>query len=219
MDFEDQRRELVGRLVSAGYVEGEDVIKAMLAVPREEFLPGDRRSKAYIDSPLPIGFGQTISAPHMVAIMSSKLKPPLNPADAVKILEIGTGSGYQAAVLAELYPKAMIVSIERVAELVPFARDNLGRCGYEKVEVVGGDGTLGHPESAPYDIIIVTAGSPKIPDSLLDQLAEGGRLLIPVGSQFHQELVAVDRVGGNLRESHLGGCVFVPLVGEEGWGD
>lgn len=213
MDFETQRKALVERLVAQGYITDDSVAEAMRRVPREEFLPEDRREAAYVDSPQPIGGGQTISAPHMVAIMTHQL----DAAGVSSILEIGTGSGYQAAVLAELAPDADIVSIERVAELIPRARNSLALAGYDNVEVVASDGTLGHPERAPYDRIIVTAAAPRVPEKLVEQLADPGRLLVPVGSRFMQELVAVDKRDGSVKESKLGGCVFVPLIGEDGW--
>ncbi len=213
MDFETQRNALVERLVAQGYITDDRVAEAMRQVPREAFLPEDRREAAYIDSPQPIGCGQTISAPHMVAIMTNQF----DAAGVSSILEIGTGSGYQAAVLAELAPDADIVSIERVADLLPRARDSLARAGYGNVEVVASDGTLGHPERAPYERIIVTAAAPRVPGKLVEQLADPGRLLVPTGTRFMQELVAVDKRDGNVKESKLGGCVFVPLIGEDGW--
>lgn len=220
MDFEAQRRRVIESLVLMGYLRSPRVIKALLAVPRELFVPGQLRDYAYIDSPLPIGHGQTISAIHMVAIMTEEL----NPEPGNKVLEIGTGSGYQAAVLAEIVSKqdssgrGRVYSIERIPELVEFARRNLARAGYlDYVEVIHGDGTLGYPERAPYDRIIVTAAAPDIPKPLIDQLADGGRLVIPVGDLYVQRLAIVDKVGSKVNIRYGIECVFVPLIGEYGW--
>ncbi|MFC2154199.1 protein-L-isoaspartate O-methyltransferase [Candidatus Altiarchaeota archaeon] len=212
-DFEVQRESLISRLLAAGYVRDDKVAEALMSVRREEFVPEKQKTYAYDDRPLSIGWGQTISAPHMVAIMTQHTEAR----GASKVLEVGAGSGYQAAVLAEVLPDADIISVERVPELVSFAQENLKRCGYENVTVVFGDGTKGYPDLAPYDRILVTAAAPKVPDSLVEQLAEGGRMLIPVGGHFLQDLVAVEKKKGKIEKSSLGGCVFVPLIGEEGW--
>lgn len=220
MDFETQRRRVVESLVLMGYVKNPRVIKALLSVPRELFVPDHMREYAYVDSPLPIGHGQTISAIHMVAIMTEELDPePGN-----KVLEVGTGSGYQAAVLAEIVAKqdqartGRVYTIERIRELVEQAKRNLTRAGYvEYVEVIHGDGTLGYPSKAPYDRIIVTAAAPEVPKPLLDQLAEGGRLVIPVGDLYVQRLLVIDKRNGNLYKRYSIECIFVPLIGEYGW--
>jgi protein-L-isoaspartate(D-aspartate) O-methyltransferase len=169
------------------------------------------RREAYDDHPLPIGEGQTISQPYMVAIMTELLELR----GEEKVLEIGTGSGYQLAILAELARAAF--SVERFGPLADQSRDRLRELGYRNIEIRTGDGTLGWPEHAPFDGIIVTAGAPRIPPPLIEQLSEGGRLVIPVGEERHQELYRVVKEGGGTRKEYFGGCVFVPLVGEHGW--
>jgi len=218
--FEIQRKRLVEALISAGYLKNPRVIKALLSVPRELFVPEELREYAYIDSPLPIGYRQTISAVHMVAIMTEELNP--EPGDVV--LEIGTGSGYQAAVLAEIVAKqdplrrGHVYTIERIPELAEFAKNNITRAGYSQyVTVLVGDGTLGYPEKAPFNKIIVTAAAPTIPPPLIDQLAEGGRLVIPVGDLYIQRLLIVEKKEGKLHKKWGIECVFVPLIGEYGW--
>jgi len=219
-DLEVQRRRLVEALVSAGYLKNPRVIRALLAVPRELFVPEELREYAYVDSPLPIGYRQTISAVHMVAIMTEELNP--EPGDTV--LEVGTGSGYQAAVLAEIVAKqdperrGHVYTIERIPELAEFAKGNLARAGYsEYVTVIVGDGTLGYPEKAPFNRIIVTAAAPTVPPPLIDQLADEGALVIPVGDPYIQRLLVVEKRGGKLYKKWGIECVFVPLIGEYGW--
>jgi len=220
VNFAIQRKQLVETLISAGYLKNPKVIKALLSVPRELFVPEELREYAYVDSPLPIGYRQTISAVHMVAIMTEELDP--EPGDIV--LEIGTGSGYQAAVLAEIVAKqdpsrrGHVYTIERIPELAEFARRNLARAGYsEYVTVVVGDGTLGYPEKAPFNRVIVTAGAPTVPPPLIDQLAEGGRLVIPVGDLYVQRLLIIEKREGKLYKKWGIECVFVPLLGKYGW--
>jgi len=212
--LERERNSLVDDLKKRGYVTSKAVEDAMRRVPREEFLPAELREEAYVDSPLPIGEGQTISAPHMVAIMAENLD--LKPGQ--KILEVGTGSGYHAAVCAEVIaPDGHIYSIERITSLASFAEDNLKRTGYAKlVTVILGDGSKGLPDHAPYDRIFVAAGAPDVPSPLTAQLAHGGKLLVPVGTRWYQDLIMVTRKGAKLEKENLGGCVFVPLVGEYG---
>jgi len=214
IDLEHERNHLVDDLKMRGYVTSKAVEDAMRRVPREEFLPAELREEAYVDSPLPIGEGQTISAPHMVAIMAENLD--LEPGQ--KILEVGTGSGYHAAVCAEVIaPDGHIYSIERITSLASFARDNLKRTGYAKlVTVILGDGSKGLPDHAPYDRVFVAAGAPDVPSPLTAQLAHGGKLLVPVGTRWYQDLIMVTRKGAKLEKENLGGCVFVPLVGEYG---
>lgn len=214
VDFEYERNRLLDDLKMRGYVTSKAVEDAMRRVPREEFLPAELREEAYVDSPLPIGEGQTISAPHMVAIMAENLD--LKPGQ--KILEVGTGSGYHAAVCAEVIaPDGHIYSIERIASLASFAEDNLRRTGYAKlVTVILGDGSKGLPDHAPYDRIFVAAGAPDVPSPLTAQLASGGKLLVPVGTRWYQDLIRVTRKGAKLEKENLGGCVFVPLLGEYG---
>jgi len=213
-DLEEERNRLVDSLVSRGYVTSEAVEKAMRRVPREEFLPRDMKDEAYVDSPLPIGEGQTISAPHMVAIMAEQLD--LSP--GLKVLEIGAGSGYHAAVCAEVVaPDGHIYTIERISSLATFAEDNLKRTGYgDLVTVIFGDGTKGLPDKAPFDRIFVAAGAPDVPVPLTDQLADGGKMLVPVGGRYYQDLIKVERKGKKLIRENMGGCVFVPLIGEYG---
>jgi protein-L-isoaspartate(D-aspartate) O-methyltransferase len=214
-EFETSRSQLVDSLVRRGYVVSAEVERAMRRVPREDFVPEDLRPEAYVDTPLPIGEGQTISAPHMVAIMAEKLD--LEPGQ--KVLEIGAGSGYHAAVCAEIVgPEGRIYTVERVAPLASWAEQNLKRTGYaDIVTVVFGDGSRGLPEHAPYERIFVACGAPDIPSPLTEQLADGGKMLVPVGGRFYQDLIKIERRGNKLRKESHGGCVFVPLVGEFGY--
>jgi len=216
----EERERIVDYLVASGYVRDEYVIKALKRVPREEFLPEHLRKYAYVDQPLPIGYGQTISAIHMVAIMTEELKP--RPGD--KVLEIGTGSGYQAAVLAEIVAKTdpskkgFVYTIERIPELAEFARKNLAKTSYaDYVKVIIGDGTLGYPEEAPYDKIIVTAAAPEVPQPLIEQLKNGGRMVIPVGNRFIQRLLILEKQGDKIIKKWSIECMFVPLIGRYGW--
>jgi len=192
-------------------IKDVNVISAMLKVEREKFLPQSLMSSAYSDCPLPIGCGQTISQPFMVALMSECLKIEMNDS----ILEIGTGSGYQTAVLRELASK--VYTVERHSELLKRAENILKSLGYNNIYFKLGDGTLGWDEFAPYDKIIVTASSPSIPQDLFRQLKEGGRLVIPVGGRYHQALQMVIKKGKNMIKKDVCGCFFVPLVGKEGW--
>jgi len=186
------------------------VLEAMARVPRHEFVPEESRVYAYDDGPLPIGFGQTVSQPFIVALMTDLLEP--EPEDVV--LEVGTGSGYQTAVLAELVKK--VYSIEIIGELAEKSRERLGRLGYDNVEIRVGDGYYGWPEHAPFDGILVTAAAPEIPRPLVDQLKPGGRLVLPVGEPFgYQTLKAVHKdEQGNTQVRDVLGVAFVPLTGE-----
>lgn len=215
VDFEYERNRLIDSLRLRGYVSGKAVEAAMRRVPREEFLPADMRDEAYVDSPLPIGEGQTISAPHMVAIMVENLD--LKPGQ--KVLEVGAGSGYHAAVCAEMIaPDGHVYTVERISSLALAAEDNLKRTGYAKwVTVILGDGSKGLQEHAPFDRVFVAAGAPHIPDPLVRQLADGGKLLVPVGGRWYQDLIRITKKGGRTEKENLGGCVFVPLVGEYGY--
>jgi len=204
---------MVARLVSRGAIVSPQVEHAMLAVPRHQFVPLDQRKLAYHDMPLPIGSGQTISAPHMVAIMAEVML--LEPGQ--KVLEIGTGSGYNAAVIAELIGKdGLLVTMERHRSLADGATKALSEGGYENVRVIVGDGSLGYPEGAPYDRISVTCGAPDVPSSLLEQLKEDGIMIIPVGDFEYQSLLRVRKIGGRAITEDLGSVVFVPLIGEKG---
>ena len=188
------------------------VVEAMGRVPREAFVPAPLRHKAYEDVPLPIGHDQTISQPYIIVMMTAALD--LKPTD--KVLEVGTGSGYQAAILAELASR--VVTVERVPALARSAQALLASLGYgARIDVRQADDALGCPQEAPFDAILVTAGSPKLPRTLLDQLAPGGRLVIPVGSRLEQNLLHVLRTDDTFSIRSLGPCRFVPLVGPEAW--
>jgi protein-L-isoaspartate(D-aspartate) O-methyltransferase len=214
MEPKEARERMVSGLRSSGHVRSQRVADAMLAVPRHLFLPPEMQEQAYYDTPLHIGQGQTISAPHMVAIMVEELD--LRPGH--KVLEVGTGSGYHAAVMAEMVrPGGKVYTIERLPYLVEMAQRNLEATGYaEDVLVAEGDGTKGLPEHAPFDRISVAAAAPHVPEPLKDQLSDGGKMLVPVGSSWYQDLVRVTRKGGRFQVENLGGCVFVPLIGEHG---
>lgn len=189
------------------------VVEAMGRVPRELFVPESIRHIAYEDHPLPIGEGQTISAPHMVAIMCDVLDIH----EGMRVLDVGTGSGYHAAVMADLVgPEGHVYSIERVPELVVYSRRNFREAGIENVTVIEGDGSRGLPDRAPYDRINVAATAPEVPEPLKEQLKVGGKLVIPVGSCY-QELVLVVRTEEGFELEHRGGVVFVPLIGDHGF--
>ncbi|MBI5598688.1 MAG: protein-L-isoaspartate(D-aspartate) O-methyltransferase [Deltaproteobacteria bacterium] len=205
------RSAMVETQIIARGIKQKEVIEAMLAVPRHLFVDEGLKSQAYGDYPLPIDEGQTISQPFMVAYMTESLKLK----GGEKVLEIGTGSGYQAAVLSLIASR--VFSIERVTSVAIKARRLLDTLHYSKVIIKIDDGTLGWPEEAPFDAIIVTAASPEIPPVYMQQLAEGGRLLIPVGGEFVQDLVRVTRRQGRILRESLGGCRFVKLIGRYGW--
>lgn len=199
------------QLVARGITDAR-VLDAMRRVPREGFIHESERHHAYADSALSIGSGQTISQPYMVAAMSEALRL----AGTERVLDVGTGSGYQAAILAELARE--VVTIERVPELAAAARERLAALGYRNIVSLVGDGTKGVAARAPYDGIVVAAAAPRVPEALTEQLArDGGRLVIPVGPPTQQWLVTVTRHGNTFTESVGVGCVFVPLVREEGW--
>lgn len=209
--YAQERSRMVDAQMVARGITDPRVIAAMRTVPRHWFVPKEARDQAYEDHPVDIHHGQTISQPFMVAAMTQLLM--LKPQD--RVLEIGTGSGYQSAVLATLV--SHVYTIERVPELAETARRRLAALEYDNVTVLVGDGTLGHPDAAPYDAILVTAGGPSVPDPLKLQLAESGRLVCPVGTREVQHLVRVTRTGGTFHQEEGVGCVFVPLIGEEGW--
>jgi protein-L-isoaspartate(D-aspartate) O-methyltransferase len=204
----DLRRRMVNSQLRARGIADQRVLAAMEQVPRHDFAPGRYRDQAYEDHPLPIGEGQTISQPYIVARMLEALA--LSPTD--KVLEVGTGSGYLTALLAEL--AAQVFSIERHAELADAARDLLARMGYTNARVMVGDGTQGFTEAAPYNAIIVSAAAAEIPRALLEQLAEGGRMIIPVGTADSQQLQFARMVNGQPRTSLHELCRFVPLVSD-----
>jgi protein-L-isoaspartate(D-aspartate) O-methyltransferase len=210
-DWTRARAHMVAGQIERRGVRDPRVLDAMRHVPRHLFVPPDQRAGAYEDRALPIGNGQTISQPYMVAIMSAAL----GPVAGKRVLEIGTGSGYQAAVLAEL--GAEVVTIERWPELGETARRTLASLGYTNVTVIIGDGSLGHAPSAPYAGIVVTAAAPQVPASLKAQLADGATLVVPVGSQEHQHLLVIERAGESFVEVRAEACVFVPLIGCQGW--
>lgn len=215
-DFTEVRKQLVLKLVREGRIRSASVIEAMEAVAREMFVPEHEKKHAYIDTPLSIGSGQTISAPHMVGIMVEELD--LAPGQTV--LEVGSGSGYHAAVVAEVIgklPKGHVYTIEIKENLAELAKMNLEAAGYSDiVSVISGDGSIGYSKQAPYDRIFVTCASPDIPEPLITQLKENGKLLIPVGSTYYSELTRVTKMKDKLLRSKLGGCAFVPMVGELG---
>lgn len=187
------------------------VLEALAAVPRHEFVPLQFRADAYADKPLPIGEGQTISQPFMVAAMTEALEL----AGDERVLEIGTGSGYQAAVLSLLVRE--VITVESRTPLALAAQERLTRLGYANVHVHNGDGSAGLPDAAPYDAILVTAGAPEIPSVFASQLRERGKVVIPVGDQDNQNLIQATLENGQLKSSTLLGCRFVPLVGRYGW--
>lgn len=205
------RASLVEYLVAAGIIKTKKVKDAMLAVARETFVPKQYARLAYEDLPLPIGAGQTISAPHMVAMMTEFL----DVADGMNILEIGTGAGYQAAIIAGINKSGKLYTMEVVGELAERAQQNLAGC--KNVEVVAGDGSLGLPEHAPYDRILVTCGCPDVPEPLIEQLKPNGKLVAPIGGYLEQRLVLVTK-NRETETMDLGvSCMFVPLVGKHGW--
>jgi len=212
INWDALRASMVETQLVARGVSDERVLAAMRGVPRHLFVGPGMESSAYGDFALPIGEGQTISQPYMVALMTQELRL----AGGEKVLEIGTGSGYQTAILSHLSDR--VFSVERVEPLARRARKTLDDIGVSNVSIRVGDGTIGWKEFAPFDRIMVTAGAPEIPESLLNQLADPGVLVIPVGGHGLQELMVVSRGEGKTTVRNAGGCVFVPLVGKEGWG-
>ena len=210
-DYEKEREHMVESQLGRRGIKDKRVLDAMRQVPRHLFVPQDTRGLAYSDGPLPIGQGQTISQPYIVALMTELLELT----GQEKVLELGTGSGYQAAILSRLV--GQVYSVERHAALAGQAEQVLAQLGYDNVEISVGDGTLGWPEHSPYEAIIVTAAAPDVPHPLTDQLADGGRLVAPVGSRWSQVLAKVKRQGETLVREHLTAVAFVPLVGKYGW--
>ncbi len=211
MDFKELRDFMVNTQLIPRGIKDERVLSAMKKIPRHLFVDESMQYKAYDDMALPIGEGQTISQPYMVAVMTELLELTGNE----KVLEIGTGSGYQAAILAELAKE--VYSVERVAVLTNRAEERFHLLGYNNIRIKIGDGTLGWPEEAPFDRIIITAGTPKIPEPLIDQLSDEGIIVAPVGDRFSQQLLKVRKSKGKLLEDYHTPCVFVPLIGEYGW--
>ncbi|MGQ9468478.1 MAG: protein-L-isoaspartate(D-aspartate) O-methyltransferase [Nitrososphaerales archaeon] len=224
MDYSLLRKKMIDGLVRVSVIKSKEVERAFLKVPREEFVWPNMKHLAYEDTPLPLGnTGQTVSAPHMVAIMLEELDLK----KGLRVLEIGAGSGYSAALMAEIVKptddlnQEHVISIDRILELVNFAKDNLKRTGYfDRVSVIFGDGTLGYPERSEemlYDRIIVTAAAPYIPRYLRAQLKEDGIILVPVGNTSVQTLVKAIKHKGELEAHEVCGCMFVPLIGEDGF--
>jgi protein-L-isoaspartate(D-aspartate) O-methyltransferase len=211
IDFPKARLKMVEEQIFSRGIKDAKLIAAMKKIPRHLFVEEALQNQAYNDHPLPIGEKQTISQPYMVALMTEALLLT----GKEKALEIGTGSGYQTAILAELSEK--VFSIERIRPLALRARKLLYELGYFNVEIKIFDGTLGWMEESPFDAIMVTAGSPDIPQTLLDQLAIGGRLVIPVGDAFVQDLIRVVKTEEGIKKEDLGGCRFVKLIGKYGW--
>jgi protein-L-isoaspartate(D-aspartate) O-methyltransferase len=209
--YQGLRDAMVEQQLKSRGISDNRVLEAMRLIPRHLFVPPQQRDHAYEDRPLPAGEGQTISQPYMVAWMTELLG--LNGDEAV--LEIGTGTGYQAAVLGLLAKK--VYTVERLPPLAQTAEERLARFGFKNIDVVVGDGTQGLQEHAPYQAIIVTAGAPRVPQVLLEQLDDGGKLVIPVGNTSMQMLTVVEKSGEQVTVSEQGSCVFVPLLGKHGW--
>jgi protein-L-isoaspartate(D-aspartate) O-methyltransferase len=197
--------------IAARGIHDPRVLAAMLEIPRHLFIPSPYDRAAYDDNPLPIGSGQTISQPYIVALMTEILHPKVTD----NMLEIGAGSGYQAAVLSRLIRR--LTTIERITTVVNLARTNLKSIGIDNVIVIEGDGSLGYPGNAPYDGIIITAATPDVPQPLIEQLADGGILVAPVGGRDIQDLITLHKKGGSIIRGSHGGVRFVPLIGQHGW--
>ncbi len=212
-DYRIARERMVKDQLMPRGITDPGVLKAMGKIPRHLFVEEALVGEAYNDHPLPIGHQQTISQPYIVALMTQALELT----GKEKTLEIGTGSGYQTAILAELSKK--VFTVERIRPLMEKARRLLDQLDYSNVLFSAFDGTLGWKEYEPYDAIMVTAGAPKIPEPLCEQLAEGGRMVIPIGDKFSQELIKIVRKGDHFRQKNLGGCRFVDLIGIHGWKD
>jgi protein-L-isoaspartate(D-aspartate) O-methyltransferase len=214
MEYAEARERMVREQLEARGITDRRVLAAMRRVPRHRFVPEAVAERAYEDCALPIGYGQTISQPLMVALIAQALDVE----GGERVLDVGTGSGYQAALLAEM--GAAVVSIERQGDLAAQARKTLAANGYERVHVIAGDGSQGYAPHAPYDRIAVAAGSPHVPTALVEQLAPNGRLILPVGSAERQYLTVVSKgAQGQVSTWTLGECQFVPLVGAQGWPD
>lgn len=211
MSYEIERNRMVDEQLIPRGISDPRVLEAFRKVPRHKFVSKMLLGEAYADYPLPIGEGQTISQPYMVALMTQSLK--LKGGESV--LEVGTGSGYQTAILAELAKK--VFTVERFKPLAGQARETLAALGCKNSEIKVGDGSVGWKERGPYDAILVTAGAPEIPYSLVQQLADNGRLVIPVGDAYSQVLTVVEKAKDKTISTEVCGCVFVPLIGEEGW--
>lgn len=209
--YQAERENMVEKQLKKRGIHDAQVLKAFRTVPRHQFVSRNLRGEAYTDGPLPIGKGQTISQPYMTAIMTQCAKV----APGQRVLEIGTGSGYQSAILAEL--GAEVYTVERIPELLERAQETLRQLRYDQVHLRMGNGSLGWEEEAPFDIIIVTAGAPEIPEPLLEQLALGGRLVIPLEEGYSQVLYVIRRDQKGFHRERGERCTFVPLIGEHGW--
>ncbi|MFX0099719.1 MAG: protein-L-isoaspartate O-methyltransferase [Candidatus Hodarchaeota archaeon] len=220
---EEKKKKLLDRLQKRDYIHTKEVRRAMEVVPREEFVPEDKKPYAYDDRPLSIGSGQTISAPHMCAMQCSALK--LEVEEKITLLEVGTGSGYHATLCAEIMrnqnPENKVYTIERKPELADRARAVINALGYDDIiTVLTADGTMGYPEMAPYDRILVTAAGPRIPKALKEQLGEGGIIVIPVGGRRgYQRLIRGKKIEGKIKEKNICGVAFVPLIGKDGFSE
>ncbi len=212
-DYRLARERMVKNQLIPRGIADENVLRAMGKIPRHLFVEEALVGEAYNDHPLPIGHKQTISQPYIVALMTEALELT----GKEKVLEIGTGSGYQTAILAELSDR--VYTIERIEPLLEKSKELLQSLGYKNIYFKAYDGTLGWEDFAPFDAIIVTAGAPKVPDPLLKQLADGGRMIIPIGNKYTQDLIKVTRIKDRFAEKNLGGCRFVDLIGEHGWKD
>ncbi len=213
MKYKRQREEMVKRQIEARGITDENVLTAMRKVPRHLFVSEALIDQAYGDFPLPIGEQQTISQPYIVAEMTQALQL----SDQDRVLEIGTGSGYQAAIIAQIAFR--VYTIERIHSLLVKARSLFDKLQYHNIVTRYSDGTTGWKEESPFDAIIITAGAPRIPETLVSHLAMGGRMVIPVGDQYSQELIKLYREKHGIHKTNLGGCRFVKLVGEHGWGE
>jgi protein-L-isoaspartate(D-aspartate) O-methyltransferase len=211
--FEFARRQMVDRQIRDRGVRDARVLAAMSAVPRHAFVLPEYLEAAYADRPLPLGEGQTISQPYMVAAMAEALAL----SGTERVLEIGAGSGYQAAVLSILARE--VIAVETKPRLAQLCRERLARLGYSNVRVIEGDGSLGLPAAAPFDAILVSAAAPAVPQPLIDQLAEGGRIAIPVGDSESQQVLRITKRDAEIRRENLYHCRFVPLVGQHGWSE
>lgn len=215
MRFDDQRKRMVKRQIAARGICSKRILEVFLKVPRHQFVPLTLSHLAYNDCPLSIGQGQTISQPYIVALMMDLID--IQPTD--RVLEIGTGSGYQTALIAEIAKE--VYTVERIGGLLRRAENLLNNMGYRNVYYKIGDGTKGWEYGTPpckeFEKIIVSAAAPEIPDSLIDQLAVDGLMIIPAGNRFYQELIVIEKKEDNIIHTNHGGCAFVPLIGEEGW--
>ena len=213
MGLEEKKRRLIESLKMEGMLRSPEVIEAMMKVPREEFVLPFYRKEAYNDYPLPVEGGQTISAPHMVAMMTELLDLKRGQ----RVLDIGTGTGYHAAVMAEIVgPEGRVYGVERVKDLAERATETLTRLGYGNVEIYHGDGSVGLEDKAPFDRILVACAAPDVPEPLIRQLRDGGKMVIPVGYGT-QTLMLVEKSGDKIRKERHGECVFVPMIGKHGF--